>query len=335
MRITGIIILIALLAGCEETFFESRNDDPEYIFETFWKELDRHYSFFEYSKLDWDSVHNAYKPRVNKHTSETELFQVLNKVTDLLNDAHTNVFTPKGVAGNVHYFDKFPVNQIEKYRAYFEYYITQNKIFDYGQLKGSNLGYIKIKTFEGENKDFTYIDTILRGMETLKGIIIDVRSNRGGLVSNSEIIASRFADKVRHTCKYRLRNGPNHNDFSDWIDYTISPTQKGVRFTKPVIVLTNRYSYSATEWFVLFADVIPTITIVGDTTGGGSAIPVMRELPNGWLLRTSNTQTMLPSGRDFQVLGLYPDIAVWISKADALLNKDTILEKAVALLLNL
>ena len=101
---------------------------------------------------------------------------------------------------------------------------------------------------------------------------------------------------------------------------------------KPVIVLTNRRSYSATEWFVLFMDLQPNVQIVGDTTGGGGAVPITRELPNGWILRVSNTQTRLPSGKVFQKSGIFPDVPVWIPQEDETNNIDTILEKAIQLL---
>jgi C-terminal processing protease CtpA/Prc len=101
---------------------------------------------------------------------------------------------------------------------------------------------------------------------------------------------------------------------------------------KPVMILTNRQSFSATEWFVLLMDLAPKVQIVGDTTGGGGSVPITRELPNGWTLRISNTQTRLPSGRMFQGTGIYPDVPVWISKEDESNSIDTILEKAMELL---
>jgi C-terminal processing protease CtpA/Prc len=73
---------------------------------------------------------------------------------------------------------------------------------------------------------------------------------------------------------------------------------------------------------------------VGDTTGGGSAIPILRELPNGWILRISNSQLMLPSGTDFQNTGLYPQFPIWITSQDAENGIDTILEKAISILTN-
>ncbi|WP_207426670.1 S41 family peptidase [Pedobacter sp. SYSU D00535] len=329
-----LVILVVFIAGCKKDLFENRGDDAEYIFDTYWKEVDRHYSFFGQNKLNWDSVYSAYRGRIKPGLSKDSLFKLLAQTTNLLQDAHTNIFTHKGIGGNTEYFEKYQVNQIAPgSEPYFEYYYP-GRIFDYGKLKNSNIGYIRIKTFEGDKHRFEEIDSVLHLLDQTRALIIDVRSNFGGKISNSKIIASRLADSKRYAGKYRVRNGPAHNDFSDWIDVFVSPDENGFHMNKPVAILTNRHTYSATEWFVLQADVLPNVTLVGDTTGGGSAIPLVRELPNGWLLRVSNSQLMLPSGRDFQNTGLYPDIPVKNTPADAEAGIDRILEKAAVHLLS-
>ena len=167
----------------------------------------------------------------------------------------------------------------------------------------------------------------------LKGIIIDVRSNGGGNSRNADIIASRFADKEYFVFKYRYRNGPEHTDFTPWYDYYLQP-DSGNTYLKPVAVLSNRRCFSSTEWFLAEMDAIPHATIVGDTSGGGSGNPLIRQLPNGWTFRLSNSQKQLPEGRDFQYTGINPDIPVWISTADSALGIDTILETAIDLIEN-
>lgn len=321
--------MVVLFVSCEKNIFTNKNNNPGYIFDAYWHELDRNYSFFSYTHLSWDSVYAVYRPKITDTTSNDSLMRILSDITDLLHDAHTNVYTPMGVLGNINYFDSYPLNQILLSGSYFRTYNT-SRIFEYGMLSVYNLGYIKIKTFEGDPEDFEYLDTVLDLFQNTKGLIVDVRSNRGGYISNCAIVAGRFADSTRLACRYRIRNGASHDSFTDWMDVNVSPCTTGRHYTKPVTILTNRRSYSATEWFVTMTGIMPNIKTVGDTTGGGSAMPLIRELPNGWILRTSNTQTRLPSGRDFQFTGIYPDVPVWISGDDAAKNIDTILEKAIA-----
>ncbi len=329
-RVLYIILMMLLFSGCENSLFEDRNDNPEYNFNAFWHKLDRNYSFFTYTKINWESVYSVYRPQVTSRTSINDLFKIFTQIADLLNDAHTNVFTPMGVTGNTNYFEKYPINQIDISDSNFEH-LTVNRVFEYGKFKTANIGYVRIKSFDGENKNFEEIDSVLHALTTADGLIIDIRSNRGGYISNSEIVASRLADSTRIACKYRVRNGPRHTDFSGWIDVSVTPSKTGEHYHKPIAILTNRNTYSAAEWFVLLARAMPNVTIVGDTTGGGSAQTLIRELPNGWILRTSNTQTLLPSGSDFQFTGLYPNVPVWISPQDSAKEVDTILEKAISI----
>jgi hypothetical protein len=331
---TFIVLYLIILSGCQDLLFEDKSKGPISTFDIFWKEVDRNYSFFLEAKVNWDSVYRSYRPLINEKTSKEELFQTFDVMLNLLNDAHTNVYTPMGTAGNAAYFSKFPTNPIlaDPSGSYFENYTDINRIFSYGTLHNSTAGYLRIKTFEGNKSDFEEVDQALKALKDRSGLIIDVRSNLGGIISNGEVVAGRFIDSDQVGYEYRVRNGERHTDFSPW--YTVITASNSIKLwkNKPVMILTNRQSFSATEWFVLLMDLAPKVQIVGDTTGGGGSVPITRELPNGWTLRISNTQTRLPSGRMFQGTGIYPDVPVWISKEDESNSIDTILEKAMELL---
>jgi C-terminal processing protease CtpA/Prc len=320
--------------GCEQKLFIDKKNDPVYVFDCFWQEIDRNYPFFTYNNLNWDSVYQVYRPKINSNTTEKELYQIISQAITSLNDIHTQLYAPYGMGGSENYFDKFPLNQIYLDDSLFNYYI-KGRIYEYGILKNVNIGYIKIKTFDGEHNQFEYIDTVLNNLKAVKGLVIDVRSNRGGILSNSITAASRFTDTSRMVLKYRVRNGKNHSDFTNWNDLYLLPAKKGSCYSKPVSLLTNRQSISATEYFVLFTRQLPNFTVIGDTTCGGSSPIYSRELPNSWIISTSNRQTLTPEGYDFQFTGLYPDIPVWIKKQDEEKGIDTILETAIDWLLSL
>lgn len=334
------LIFIAISAwlfgfsGCEDNLFPDQSRDPRYVFDSFWHEVDRNYSFFEHVPVSWDSVYHAYKPMVRSATSSNELFQIFDETLSLLNDAHVNIYSPVGVGGNNNYFTPYPVNPIiaDPMGPYFENYNDMNRKFGFGKLKNSSLAYLRIKTFEGEKNDFEEIDGVLNELEWCTGLIIDVRSNMGGQISNSEVVASRFAASTEFAYEYRLRNGAGHSDFTPWYKVNLVASSKKNWREKQVAVLTNRGSFSATEWFVLFMQLQDQVTTVGDTTGGGGAVPITRELPNGWILRVSNTQTRMASGKIFQGSGISPDIPIWISKENEQKNIDAILETAIQLL---
>ncbi|HJX70764.1 MAG TPA: S41 family peptidase [Bacteroidales bacterium] len=282
--------------------------------------------------LDWDSVYRVYKPQINNNMTDKQLFDVLAEMTYLLKDGHVNLYSKNEISNYSGWYDIYPLNQINISRQLELVYVPSNVIL-YSKISGHSIGYIYISSFSGEAENYEAIDEILEKFSNLKGIIIDVRSNGGGNSRNADLIASRFIDKERLVIKYRYCNGPEHTDFTRWYDYYLQP-DSGNNFLKPVAVLTNRRCFSSTEWFLAEMDAIPHATIVGDTSGGGSGNPLIRQLPNGWMFRLSNSQNQLPEGRDFQYTGIYPDIPVWITPADSARGHDTILETAIDIIEN-
>ncbi|HDL18613.1 MAG TPA: peptidase S41, partial [Bacteroidetes bacterium] len=155
-----------------------------------------------------------------------------------------------------------------------------------------------------------------------------VRDNGGGNSGFAKIIVNRFADNKRQVSFVRYRNGPDHDNFTDYIPQYIFPEGKR-QYTKPVAVLTNRKSFSATEYFVLAMRTLPHVTIIGDTTGGGSGIPISRELPNGWAYRLPRSMQLTPDSVNYEGIGLAPYIFVVNPYTDKIFSTDTQLVRAV------
>jgi hypothetical protein len=99
-------------------------------------------------------------------------------------------------------------------------------------------------------------------------------------------------------------------------------------------VLTNKRCLSSAELFVSAMETLPHVTIIGDTTGGGSGNPVFRELPNGWSMRLSTSYSALSDGFIYEGKGIPPDIPIWISTEDSINGRDVILERAIEFLNN-
>ncbi len=336
MRKNLIIILLSLLSfGCEKEYFSKNYNDPLFIFDSFWNEVDRRFSYFQYTKLNWDSVKLVYRNQINEYTSDIRLFQVLGKMISLLKDGHSNLFSSFGIAGYNGLYSlssnlKDTLNNLQK-ANYFTNYKIYNSVFNYGKFNNYNYGYIFLKTFDSliDEKEYEAIDSLLNIFKSTDGLIIDVRSNGGGNTLFADIIASRFAQTKKFIYKYRIKNGAGINDFTDWIDFYLSPN---LVYNKPVVVLTNRSSFSATESFVIDMKHQPMVKIAGDTTGGGSSNPLIRELPNGWIIRVSNSQRITFEGSDYQFIGIYPDVPVKQSETQR--NIDYTIDAAIEILQN-
>ena len=101
-----------------------------------------------------------------------------------------------------------------------------------------------------------------------------------------------------------------------------------MNWDKPIIILTNRMSYSATNEFICRMKYAPNAKIVGDKTGGGGGFPLSSELPNGWMVRFS-ASPMFNAEMEHTEWGIDPDKKVDMNIADKLAGMDTIIEEAV------
>jgi hypothetical protein len=337
----ALLLIFCICIGCEKVFFEDNPPNTsESNFELFWKDFDMYYAQFGIRNIDWDSVYLAIKP-LAVNISDRQLFSILSAEVMNLNDMHVSLYTAYGYSGwNGWGHGSYPSgNIINSYKYFPGGSFTKTSVLEYNEFKDHNIGYIAISTFSGSggirsggyDDRYYFIDTILEKFKSKDALIIDVRWNGGGNSLNAETVASRFADKKRLACRHRTKNGPGKNDFSDWVNWYIEP--KGLyQFTKPVVVLTSRLTSSSAEDFVMYMRELPNVTIVGDTTGGGTGNPIMRELPNGWNFRLSTAYAETADHKLVDGIGIIPDELVQTSVADSIAGLDRIIEKGIEIL---
>ncbi len=334
-RARALLTLLALaLVSCGDLFLahEDPPDDPLSNFNQVWNDFDQLYAFFEQKGIDWGQARAEYGAQVTSTTTPQELFQLLTQMLGDLHDGHVDLVAPGvGEWGYDGWYRDRPANFDEVTAVT---YVTALRSAGDGNLQygriDQNIGYIRIRSFAGSGWADD-IDMVIHNLALTRGIIVDIRDNTGGSTLNSDLIASRFADRERLYAQVRYRNGPRHDDFTEWLMRYVRPGGR-MQFKAPVIVLTNRRVFSAAESFVLEMRSLPHVRIAGDTTGGGSGSPITRELPNGWTYRVPRWQETPPDGRPYEGTGIVPDFNVQITKADALHRRDTILEWAIGIL---
>ena len=310
-------------------------------FEVLWHTFNENYAFFELREVNWQRQYDLFRPQVAAISSEQEFFDLMSAMLAPLDDGHVGLFDFP--------FRSFSVGTDPLWNTSIEEFskvINQTYLRDQVNVAGTGnllhgrlsdaVGYLNIQSMIGfagadgnESASLTQaMDQVLQTFAEVEVLIVDLRFNQGGLDSNARLIAGRFADQKRFAFSKQIRNG---DAFTDPQAHYLEPAGKS-QFTKPVIVLASRLTFSAAETLVMYLRPLPNVTIIGERTGGGLSDRLTRELPNGWIFSLSHQKRLTADGQLYEGRGLPPDIEAPFKPTDFLRNRDPILETALALI---
>ncbi len=319
--------LLLFLLGCEHWVLSpDPHPSPSRVFNYLWEDIHHRYSYFEEKNIDWLEIKEAFSSRVQDDLDEKELFELLGEMLFELKDGHVNLSSEFNRTRNWEWFQDYPANynwlNIEQRYLGRDFWISgpiRHRMLD-------DILYIDYRSFT-EKIGQGQLDAIMERANQAEGVIVDIRSNGGGNMSNAFLLASCFTETRYQFAQQRFKNGPGKNDFSPWQIMSVRP-REGLRFDGPVIVLTNRRAYSASTFFAQMMKANPKAKLLGDDTGGGGGTPVFGELPNGWMYRFSGSQTVDMEGHHLEE-GVSVDIPVGLRRRDETRGIDTIIERAL------
>ena len=177
-----------------------------------------------------------------------------------------------------------------------------------------NLGYIRLKSFN-ENSDKQFLKSVkeFEKKPKIKGYVLDLRNNPGGLLTQAINITDFFLDdgeivstkgrKISETRKFFARRGDE---------------VKG----KPIVVLINNGSASASEIFAGALKDHKRAIILGENSYGKGSVQSIIPLTNGGGMRLTISKYYLPSGKSISEVGVIPDILVEAEGEDFQINSD-------------
>jgi len=132
---------------------------------------------------------------------------------------------------------------------------------------------------------------------------------------------------------FRPEWDPPASEFSDWHYLVLrrEANRAAQPYTKPVVVLLDADCFSATDIFLAALAELPGVTLMGQTSGGGSgrALPY-RLAHSGLELRLSSMASFRVDGRRIDGRGVEPDVELWPEPEDLIGRGDSVLEAAVA-----
>jgi carboxyl-terminal processing protease len=169
-------------------------------------------------------------------------------------------------------------------------------------LKG-NVAYVRIKQFQDKTHD-ELIEAIARlraeSNGRVAGVVLDMRSNPGGLVDEAADVADEFlAGGTIYSARHR---GAVVDD--------VKAHGGGALVDVPTVVLVNAFTASAAELVTGALQDAKRATVVGVQTFGKGSVQTIFELPGGAGMRLTTERYYTPSGHAIQADGIHPDVLV-------------------------
>lgn len=309
-------------------------------FDYFWKTLDARYGLFEVKQIDWKKVYDTYRPQVTATTTDEELYTIFKEMINVLNDNHVNLYPTNGnlpayPGGLLRYKNgKLAITKVQEdydfnvVKTYLENFQQHSENLSSARIPNQHIGYINIKGTDSRKDVEAAMEKIISNASKANALIVDIRGFYGGSDAISQLIAGHFASGKKLYMTTRKRNGPKHTDFTEPESWHVQPQGKA-QFTKPVILLTSRFSQSAAETFTLAMKELDHVKVLGDTTAGGYSDNPTSEMYNGWMFSFSVGDFRAANGRSYEGIGTAPDVWMVNTREDLLKGKDLVLERAV------
>lgn len=332
---------------------------PEKDFEKFWTTFKDNYAFFDLKGINWDDAYIQYRNQVKATTTQEELISILGKMVDPLQDGHITISKGddivyknkkpsafklefKGIEKEL-WKTSFKTLENEKFEVIKEIGPVVNDEYLYYTSQSDGIGYIKISRCFGtleslystkkELKDIklmlTLFDSIVNSFSKTKGIIIDMRANGGGHAG--DLLAKRFVlqEGITHYKSTKIKG--DYQTFTQLRPIVITPN-KGVRYTNPIVILTNDKTASSAEDFTLALYKQPHVTTIGTNTSGMLSDMFEGKLSRDLFFTLSNDSYYTVDRILLEDHGVPVEIEMHNTKNDISSNRDPLIIKALEVL---
>ena len=333
MKKTCFLLLCLLaFASCERAFMEQDEPrNPINVFDYLWNQVDQNYTFFDVKGIDWDSVREVYRPKVNDDLKSDSLFRVCAAMLNTLRDGHTNLISGFDVSRNDSvYYKMFAEKNIDEDVVFLNYltvYHHTTGSFMHNAIRDGKVAYLRYSSFSNVVNE-SVLKYLVNYYKNCSGMILDLRQNGGGSLDNVSKLLSIFDNHNQLLYQTQVKSGPGHDAFKDAETvYAADSSVLDNPYTKPVAVLIDRGSYSATSFYAICTMAFDNVKLFGDYTGGGLGIPNGGMLPNGWVYRFSVSRTLANDGQNYEN-GVPPDVRVLLDPTSTAQGIDNVIETA-------
>ncbi len=287
--------------------------------------LETRYSYRDIHPVDWTAQWREFEPRLMAATSTRAFALIAGQMLAATQDPHIWLMEggqivpafQRAVEPNINWpFTETRIKQAQKPHA-----------MVVSGTAAPGIGYLAVHSWQ-KNQGAEIFEAARKAMtelQTLPGLILDVRTNSGGDETTARKVAGLFIQKRALYAKHQMHGSQTVEE--RWLE----PNPDGPFYRGRVIVLMGPLCMSSCEAFLLMMRQVPGCRLVGAPSYGSSGNPQPHELANRVTVFLPSWRAMLPDGTVFEGRGLTPDVLVRAEKKE-FWPGDPVLDKAVELL---
>ena len=345
------------------------------VFELFWNGMNTNYIYWDLDTTNWGAIYSKYQPLfeqldLNNKNDVQKSVAYFRQMTYGLVDNHFQItFNKPELSGII----IFPAAQHKQssagYHYPYNYFNVDARYFDAGYKsvydsvtnRGTSALHVTFATINNsilyfncnqfsllnayqspvKNEVKPVLDSLFNRLRantsTMKGVIIDVRNNSGGYLSDLNFLTGHFIDSPLPFGYSCYKSGAGRLDFTPWISAVITPQPGATAVKCPIVVLVDHFTVSMAEAIAMAFHTLPNGTIVGETTWGATGPLTANEVFNsgqfsvpGFLtVYTSSAKFKYIDGNIYENVGFPPDIPIAFNEQVLNAGRDLQLEKAI------
>jgi carboxyl-terminal processing protease len=182
------------------------------------------------------------------------------------------------------------------------------------RLIENNVGYLRLTSFNENSGNQIKIKIRELNKKKLKGYILDLRNNPGGLLSQAIKISDFFLERGEIVSTKGRKKSENRKFFARKGDLTNGKT---------LIVLINYGSASASEIVAGALKDHKRAIVLGENSYGKGSVQSIIQLKNDGAIRLTISKYYLPSGKSISKVGITPDIEIEEDSDEFVINTET------------
>lgn len=308
--IRALVTLMLLAFGLQSTLFvvstpaavhwngvqsHARLNAYERTYQKAWQHVRDNY--YDRARLkDWDKWQHKFD---GKLTNREKLSEAVNEMVDSLGDDFTFILSAEDLAQRQQQFKQRAVSAARVIRG--------------------NIGYIKLDNFLADTT-VAEMQSALRKLARVDGMIIDLRGNHGGYVAAAQDIFSMLADDGVFMSYEGFLNGTNDSHAfvlkrNSWNimkngKLTTRHRKPNLLANRPLVVLVDEDTRSASEMLAGALRDNNKALVIGKQTFGKGVLQDAYEIGNRLAVKVVTARYFLPSGNNIHETGIAPDIEI-------------------------